>query len=228
MTNRSQNELIKWCFKQINDGFNPFYIVTIHLENPNDWIQTKRETFNNPLGYKDRYGLNTKVDGMHLSAMNFIERMSLKYWSFRRGNDDLVSKDLQKAINVILYKYYGIKRLDKYGDSINRLAFLELGKQCSERQLHAHILLPKRLGGDSPEELDLVLAQLSNKIKSVSKVRTQHMKTIDTLIVDDKYKMYNTPQKRVSAYCCKETNDDHFSLDIWNSKPIRKSLCHQK
>ena len=222
MKNRSQNELIKWCFKQINDGFDPFYIVTIHLENPNDWIQTKRETFNNPLGYKDRYGLNTKVDGIHLSAVNFIERMSLKYWSFRRGNDDLVSKDLQKAINVILYKYYGIKRLDKYGDSINRLAFLELGKQCSERQLHAHILLPKRLGGDCPEELDLVLAQLSNKVKSVSKVRTPHMKTIDTLIVDDKYKMYNTAQKRVCAYCCKETNKDHISLYIWNSKLIRK------
>jgi len=47
--------------------------------------------------------------------------------------------------------------------------------------------------------LDLVLAQLSNKVKSVSKVRTPHMDTIDTLIVDDKYKMYNTPQKRVCA-----------------------------
>ena len=96
MTNRLQDELIKWCFKQINDGFDPFYLVTIHLENPNDWIQTKRETFNNPMGYKDRYGLNTKVDGIHLSAMKIIERMSLKYWSFRHGNDDLVSKDLQK------------------------------------------------------------------------------------------------------------------------------------
>ena len=222
MTNRLQNELIKWCFKQINDGFDPFYLATIHLENPNDWIRTKRETHNTPLGCQNRYGLNTKVDGIQLSAMNFIERMSLKYWSFRRGNDDLVSKDLQKAINVILYKYYGIKRLHKYGDSINRLAFLELGKQRSEKQLHAHILLPKCLQGDSPEELDLVLAQLSNKVKSVSKVRTPHMDTIDTLIVDDKYKMYNTAQKRVCAYCCKETNKDHISLDIWNSKPIRK------
>ena len=220
MTNRLQNDLIKWCFKQINNGFDPFYLVTIHLENPNDWIRTKRETYNNPLGYKDRYGLNTKVDGIHLSAMDFIERMSLKYWGFRRGNDDLVSNDLQKAINVILYKYYGIKRLDKYGDSINRLVFLELGKQRSERHLHAHILLPRRVQGDSPEELKLVLAQLSNKVKSASKVRTLHMGTIDTLIVDDKYKIYNTPHKRVCAYCCKETNDQHLSLDIWNSKPI--------
>jgi len=222
MDNKYKKGLIEWCFNQLNNGFNPFYLVTIHLENPNDWIRTKRETHNNPLGYQDRYGLNTKVDGIQLSAMNFIERMSLKYWSFRRGNDDLVSKDLQKAINVILYKYYGIKRLDKYGDTINRLAFLELGKQKSEKQLHAHILLPKRLQGDSPEELDLVLAQLSNKVKSVSKVRTPHMDTIDTLIFDDKYKMYNTPQKRVCAYCCKETKKDHIPLDILNSKPIRK------
>ena len=220
MINRLQNELIKWSFKQINNGFDPFYLVTIHLENPNDWIRTKRETYNNPMGYKDRYGLNTEVDGIHLSAMDFIERMSLKYWSFRRGNDDLVSNDLQKAINVILYKYYGIKRLEKYGDSINRLVFLELGKQRSDRHLHAHILLPRRVQGDSPEEMELILAQLSNKVKSVSKQRTPHMKTIDTLIIDDKYKMYNTPQKRVSAYCCKETNDQHLSLDIWNSKPI--------
>lgn len=222
MTNRFQDELIKWCFKQIDDGFDPFYLVTIHLENPNDWMRIKRETFKNPLGYQDRYGLNTKVDGVHLSAKNYIERMSLKYWSFRRGNVDLVSKDLQKAINVILYKYYGIKRLDKYGDSINRLAFLELGKQRSERHLHAHILLPKRLQGDSTEELELVLAQLSNKVKSVSKQRSPHCVTIDTYIFDDKYKMYNTPRKRVCAYCCKETSDQHFSLDIWNSKPIRK------
>ena len=166
--------------------------------------------------------MNTKVDGIHLSAMNYIERMSLDYWRYRRGNEDLVSKDIKKSINVILYKYYGIKRLDKYGDSINRLVFLELGKQRSEKQLHAHILLPKRLQGDSPEELDLVLAQLSNKVKSVSKQRTPHMDTIDTLILDDKYKMYNTTQKRICAYCCKETNKDHISLDIWNSKPIRK------
>lgn len=48
------------------------------------------------------------------------------------------------------------------------------------------------------------------------------MKTIDTLIVDDKYKMYNTAQKKVCAYYCKETNDAHFSFGIWNSKPIRK------
>ena len=171
MTNRLQNELIQWCFKQINDGFNPFYLVTIHLENPSDWIQTKRETFNKLLGYQDRYRLNAKVDGIQFSAMNFIARMSLKYWRFRRGNVDLVSKDIQKPINVILYKYYGIKRLDKYGDSINRLVFLELGKQRSEKQLHAHILLPKRVRGDSPEEMDLVLTQLSNKVKSVSKVR---------------------------------------------------------
>ena len=220
--NKYKKELTEWALEQVDCGFDPFYLVTIHLENPNDWIRIKRETYNNPLGYQDRYGMNTKVDGINLSAMNFIERMSLKYWSFRRGNDDLVSKDLQKAINVILYKYYGIKRLDKYGDSINRLAFLELGKQRSEKHLHAHILLPKRPQEDSPEELDLVLAQLSNKVKSVSKVRTPHMKIIDTLIVDDKYKMYNTAQKRVCAYCCKETNKDHISLDIWNSKPIRK------
>ena len=222
MDNKYKKGLIEWCFNQLNNGFDPFYLVTIHLENPNDWIRTKRETYNNSLGHQDRYGLNTKVDGIHLSAMDFIERMSLKYWSFRRRNEELVSRDLQKAINVILYKYYGIKRLDKYGDSINRLVFLEFGKQLLEKQLHAHILLPKRLDGDSPEELDLVLAQLSNKVKSVSKVRTPHMKTIDTLIVDDKYKMYNTAQKRVCAYCCKETNKDHISLDIWNSKPIRK------
>ena len=82
--------------------------------------------------------------------------------------------------------------------------------------------MPKRLQGDSPEELDLVLAQLSKKVKSVSKVRTPHMDTIDTLILDDKYKMYNTPQKRVCAYLCKETKKDHTPLDILNSEPIRK------
>ncbi len=220
--NKYKKELTKWALNQVDNGFSPFYHITIHLENPNDWIRTKRETHTNPLGHQDRYGLNTKVDGIHLSAMNYIERMSLEYWSYRRGNEDLVSKDIQKSINVILYKYYGIKRLDKYGDSINRLTFLELGKQKSEKQLHAHILLPKRLQGDSPEEIELVLAKLSNKVKSVSKQRTPHMDTIDTLIIDDKYKMYDTPQKRVCAYCCKETNDEHFSLDIWNSKPINK------
>ena len=62
---------------------------------------------------------------------------------------------------------------------------------------------------------------VENKVKSVSKVRTPHMGTIDTLIVDDKYKMYNTPQKRMCTFCCKETNDQHLSLDIWSSKPIR-------
>lgn len=111
---------------------------------------------------------------------------------------------------------------ERYGDSITRLVFIGLVKQRSERDPHTHVLLPKHLQGDSPEELDLVLAQLSNKVKSVSKQRTPHMDTIDTLIVDDKYKMYNTAQKRVCAYCCKETNKDHISLDIWNSKPIRK------
>ena len=220
--NKYKKELTEWALEQVDSGFDPFYLATIHLENPNDWIRIKRETYNNPLGYQDRYGMNTKGDGIHLSAMNYIERMSLDYWRYRRGNEDLVSKDIKKSINVILYKYYGIKRLDKYGDSINRLAFLELGEQRSEKQLHAHILLPKRLQGDSPEELDLVLAQLSNKVKSVSKQRTPHMDTIDTLIVDDKYKMYNTAQKRVCGYYCKETNKDHISLDIWNSKPIRK------
>jgi hypothetical protein len=220
--NKYKKELTEWAVEQVDHGFDPFYLVTINLENPNDWIRNKRETYNNPLGHQDRYGMNTKVDGIHLSAMNYIERMSLDYWRYRRGNEDLVSKDIKKSINVILYKYYGIKRLDKYGDSINRLVFLELGKQRSEKQLHAHILLPKRLQGDSPEELDLVLAQLSNKVKSVSKQRTPHMDTIDTLILDDKYKMYNTPQKRVCAYCCKETKKDHIPLDIWNSKPIRK------
>ena len=51
--------------------------------------------------------------------------------------------------------------------------------------------------------------------------KSPHYVTINMLILDAKYTMYNTPQKRVSACCCKETNDDHFSLDIWNSKPIR-------
>ena len=165
--------------------------------------------------WSSRLQLQRCLDLIQASDTLVISELSRLSRSFM-GMVNQVSDLLERGIHIKTLD----GRLEKYGDSINRLAFLELGKQRSEKQLHAHILLTKRIQGDSPEELDLVLAQLSNKVKSVSKVRTPHMDTIDTLIVDDKCKMYNTPQKRVCAYCCKDANTDHISLDIWNSKPI--------
>jgi len=192
--------LLNYLYNQIDLGFKPKYLVSLHYQNPAEYCKPLRET-NKPLGFGDRYGFKTPIPLWNSVAWDrFIE--------FNRNDIDLTMKNTGKIRNLILKLIYGVKRLnrpDKY-EIPNLYFFHEKGKV--KLQYHTHILLPDC--NYSIEELeDLFNTSIVERCKCLSR-----WKKIDITEV-------NTNEGfNVMGYVNKETNSQHTAFDFNNSIPI--------
>lgn len=191
--------MLNYIINQVELGFSPMFLVSLHYNNPSDYYKTTKET-NNPLGHKDRYGPKTKLPLSLTSSWDkFIEK--------NRRDIDATTKNARKVLNLILKILYGVKRLnrpDKFKFP-NILVFHELGKY--RLQYHTHILLPQ-CGLTANEIEDIFNTSIKKRCKCLSIT-----KRID--VKDVKY-----DSKGILAYLNKETNADYSALDPINSIPI--------
>jgi hypothetical protein len=191
--------VLNYLYNQINLGFKPKYLVSLHYQNPAEYCRPIRET-NKTLGFGDRYGYKTSTPLWNsVSWDRFVE--------YNRNDIDLTTKNAGKVRNLILKIIYGVKRLnrpDKY-EFPNLFFFHEKGKV--KLQYHTHILLPD-CNYDKDELLDIFNTSIRERCKCLSR-----WKKID--ITDVKYDMYG-----MMGYVNKETNSLHTALDPINSIPI--------
>ena len=192
--------LLNYLYNQIDMGFNPKYLITLHYQNSADYCRPIRET-NNTLGFRDRYGFKASTPIWNSVAWD-------KFVDSCRNDIDLTMKNASQIRNLILKLVYGVKRLnrpDKYRIP-NLYFFHEKGKV--KLQFHTHILLPEC--DFSTEELhDLFNTSILERCKCIAR-----WKKIDVTDVN-KNEVYD-----VMGYLNKETNSKHIPLDPWNSNPI--------
>lgn len=192
--------MLNYLYNQIDLGFTPKYIVSLHYNNPAEHCKPLRET-NNELGWGDRYGFKTAVPLWNsVSWDKFIEH--------NRNDIDITMKNASKIRNLILKYLYGVKRLnrpDKYKFP-NLYFFHEKGKV--KLQYHTHILLPE-CKYDTDELKDIFNTSIRERCKSIS--RWKHI-DITPVKQDDVF--------GIMGYTNKETNSKHLAFDFNTSIPI--------
>jgi len=194
--------MLLYLEQQLNLGFNPSHMVTLHLKNSSDYLSPLRETIN-PYGYGDRIGFNSGGELWNQVAYD-------NYISSRRNNEFLVEDDVWSIRNNILKYLYGVKRHDQYWKYpfSGMLFFKEKGKV--KLQYHIHILLPPDgLLVSSKTDIEEVL---NTSVKSRAKCASR-WKRIDA-------KPIESPSGAIS-YLNKETRQGVCSLDFKNSILIK-------
>lgn len=207
----------RYLYTQIDMGFKPRYLISVHYENPEDWVKQQRETHTSlDLDFKDRYSIVTHRDssGNRLSFNKYLEKISYDYWKFRRSSVDLVGKDASRLRNFLLKNLFLVKRLhrkDLYTIP-NYYIFHEMGK--ARDQFHTHILMPEAIQFNSLDQITELLFKAP--IKCISKQRDPHVEIVD------KYRRYEGKSGAygVMNYLTKQTSHEFTPFDFCNSNPI--------
>ena len=190
--------VLNYLYQQVDMGFKPKYLVSLHYQNPAEYCKPIRET-NKPLGFGDRIGFKTSIPLWNSVAWDrFIE--------YNRNDIDTTMKNTGKIRNLILKYLYGIKRLnrpDKF-EFPNLYFFHEKGKVGL--QYHTHILIPECKYHISEIE-EVFNTSIRERCKCISR-----WKTIDITEVNS--------SRGVMGYVNKETSSQHTAFDFLNSIPI--------
>ncbi len=196
-------ETLLFLYNQIDIGFKPDYFITFHYRHARERYSARRET-KNPLGYKDRYGMDTaKTLWKEIPKYNFYDLI--------RNDYDLIVEETREIRNVIAKELYGIKRINHFDKFPPMFFFHELGK--AKLQYHTHLLLPRlnirnnqfNLKTKTQEQLEYEFNNtIRDKRKCFSSWKHIHIREIDN------------PYVAVS-YVNKETTRQHTSLDYQNS-----------
>ena len=192
--------LLTYLYKQLDGGFKPKWLITLHYQHPTEHAKPFKET-NKVLGFGDRINFKTKRN-------IWFEDALYKYWDAKRRDNMQVVEDVKKLKTRILRYFYKVKRfdrLDKY-DLPNIYFFNEMGK--SKQKYHTHIVLPDTLCYNNKEELyDVFNTTIRKRLKSVSQ-----WKSIQIDAINSKYDIF--------GYLNKETKSNFVAYDFDNSIPI--------
>ena len=196
-------ETLRYLNKQIQNGFQPKYLVSFHYRHPSERYTAKKET-KNLLGWKDRYGMNNRN-----SLWGEIPQYN--YYDKRRNDYDLIVEDTNQIRRVIARHLYGINKINHLDKYPTMFFFHELGK--SKLSYHSHLLLPKQNERNELYQLKINdLERLTDEFNITIKYKRKcfsSWKSIHIREVDDPYKAV--------SYLNKETSQDHYSLDYTNS-----------
>ena len=192
--------LLNYLHKQLDDGFKPKWLISLHYQHPTEYAKPFKET-NKPLGFGDRINFKTKRNIWYEDAL-------YKYWDAKRKDEMQVAKDVKALKNRILRYFYKVKRLDRHDkyDIPNIYFFNEKGK--SKQKYHTHIVLPDTLCYNNQEELyDVFNTTIRNRLTSIST-----WKSIDVSAINSMYDIF--------GYLNKETKSNFVAFDFMNSIPI--------
>ena len=184
---RTQQVMLEWLHDQVNKGFDPQWMISLHYSHPSELVWQKRET-KNELGWRDRISF-----GSHHSLWKEVS--AYNYWESYRNDWDQVDSDAKHIRNIILREFFGVKRLnrpDKY-DPVNLLMFHEKGKV--KLQFHTHILLPK-IPYFNQESIEILF---NTYIRPKCNCFSRWKKIDVTAIKDDKYSIMGYLNKEVNA-----------------------------
>ncbi len=196
--NQTQYETAQYLMKQERLGFKPAFLVTFHYYHPD-------ENRNKVLTLRD--GKTTFKENL------WKECQKDKFIRQRRLDVDGLIEDTKQIRNVILKELYGIKRLNqtwKY-EFPNTLFFYERGK--SHIKFHTHLLLPrKNLKYDNIHLLEFAFNErIRRKRKCFSNWKEINIQEVSNV-------------RGALSYCNKETTSNDYSIDYFNSNPI-KQVC---
>jgi hypothetical protein len=194
--------VLQYLHKELELGFQPNKMITLHLKHPSERSKLIKET-NNPYGFKDRIGYTSYGD-------LWKQVPEYKYYEKRRIEEDDTTKDIGKVKNLILKYLYGIKRPNqnwKY-DIPNMIFFLEKGKV--KLQYHIHLLIDdtNALSRNLQDQNEIMNTSVKERARCISKRNKVHIRQIDD------------PHKVIS-YLSKEIKGNHYSLDFINSNLIQ-------
>ena len=196
--NQYRYDSLLYLQEQLELGFDPKWLITYHYFTPEELLKVLRETENDH-GFRNRYG-----------SKNLWNQVARDNWIKRRREElDWIVEDTGQIKNLELKHIYRVSRLnnlDKYNIP-PMLFFHELGKV--NLQFHTHQLMSQ-----VPEEFNdqEVLEHLFNK-----KIRKQR-KCFSMWKKIDITKVYEP--KGIIDYLVKETNINHLSPDLENSRII--------
>ena len=193
--------LLNYLYSQIDMGFKPKWLVTLHYQHPTEHAKPFKET-NKLFGFGDRINFKTRNN-------IWFEDALYKYWDAKRNDQEQVEKDAGKVKCRILRYLFNIKRLDrpdKY-DMPNLYIFNEKGK--AKQKYHTHIVLPDTLCYNNKEELyDVFNTSIKKRLQCTSKWNDIRIDEINSM-----YGMF--------SYLNKETNSNFVAFDTTNSIPIK-------
>ena len=194
--------MLHYLRNQIDMGFKPRWLITLHYQHPTEHAKPFKET-NNHLGFKDRINFKTKRNIWYEDAL-------YKYWDAKRNDAIQIEQDVLKLKSRILRYFFKVKRLDrcdKY-DFPNIYFFNEKGK--AKQKFHTHIVLPDALCYNTKEEMHEVFnTTIRNRLTSAS--------TWQPIDVSEINSMYD-----IFGYLNKETKSNFLAYDFINSIPIIK------
>ena len=193
----NQIGMLLYLINQIQSGFIPQYMITLHPCHPSELVAAKKET-KNELGWRDRI---TFISNKPL----WDEVSQYNYWHRHRNDLHAVEKDAKAIRNLILQRLFGIKRLEKDHNK-NILIFLEKGKV--KLQYHMHILIPEVDGLSAKDVEHIFIDQIRPRVKCLSLWKQPR--------VDMVYDINN-----IISYVNKEVHASHCSLCSY-SLPIKQ------
>ena len=201
--NRYKYEVLRYLDEQFSMGFNPRWLVTWHLYNPDELIKHQEE-IRKLYGHGSRYGSNQEL-------WKIVDRQ--KWIKKRRRDIFRIYEDTRKICNVEMKMFYGVKRfnrLHKYQDTIQpMLYFHEMGQ--ARNQYHCHHVLSAVPEINDKESLShLFNNKIRNKTRCIS-----GWKKIDVRPIYD--------EEDLMGYLTKETNIKHLSLDPYSKVIDKKS-----
>ena len=171
--------LFRYLLNQLDLGFDPKYMITLHLCHPSELSWEKRET-NNPLGFRDRISFES------IKPL-WDEVGSYNYWDKHRNEFLTVEEDTRHLRNLLLKFLYGVKRLNR-DHQFNVLIFMERGK--AKVQYHLHILIPEAPGKSKQDIMKVLMEQIKPRVKCLSRWKKPEITDII-----DKYNMFGYVNK---------------------------------
>lgn len=195
---------LQWLYQQIQWGFKPSWMITLHYSHPVELSWQVKET-RRPLGHGERVGFGTR-------HCIWDEVPAYRHWEKRRNDRLEVESDSRHIRNLILKRLFGVKRLDrtdKYKVP-NIIVFHEKGK--AKLQYHTHILLPSIEGVKVHHDLKTIFNEYMRKYcKAISRWKKIDVKPVDTR------------SHGIMGYLNKETAGDHVSIDFTSSIPLTQA-----
>ena len=194
--------LLNYLHQQIDMGFKPKWLISLHYQHPTEHAKPFKET-NNLYGFGDRINFKTKRN-------IWFEDALYKYWDNKRNDEEQVIKDAGQIKNRILRYFYKVKRLNKYHQHKyqipNLYIFNEKGK--TGLKYHTHIVLPDTLCYNNQEDIcEVFNLSIRKRLQCIST-----WKDIDVREINRIYDIF--------GYLNKETKSNFVAFDFTNSNPI--------
>ena len=91
---RTQHAMLEWLHDQVNKGFDPHWMISLHYSHPSELLWQKRET-KNELGWRERISFRSR-------NCLWKEVSTYNYWESYRNDWDQVDSDAKHIRNIIL------------------------------------------------------------------------------------------------------------------------------